>query len=117
VTDGSLNATIPRGTDPKSVNLEEAVELLRERESRGPAKRARKTTKKKAGGTKKKAGGTKKKSTGTKKKAGGARKRGGKRAKKPPATAAEVVATMEAPAVAPDDGNGRTDSPVASERT
>jgi DNA topoisomerase-1 len=112
VTDGSLNATIPRGTDPKSVNLEEAVELLRERESRGPAERVRKTTKKKAGGTKKKAGGTKKK-------AAGARKRGsrvGKRAKKPPATAAEVVASMEAPAVAPDDGDGRKDAPVASER-
>jgi DNA topoisomerase I len=112
VTDGSLNATIPRGTDPKSVSLEEAVELLRERESRGPAKRARKTTKKKAGGTKKK-------STGTKNKAAGARKRGGrdgKRAKKPPATAAEVVATMEATAVAPDDGNGHKEAPVAPER-
>jgi hypothetical protein len=90
------------------VNLEEAVELLRERESRGPAKRARKTTKKKAGGTKKKAGGTKK--------AGGVRKPGGKRAKKPPATAGEVVATMEAPAVSPDDGNGRKDAPVTPER-
>ena len=108
VTDGSLNATIPRGTDPKSVNLEEAVELLRERESRGPAKRARKTTKKKAGGTKKKAGGAKKKATGGRKRAG----RDGKRAKKPPATAAEVVASMEAPAVASDDGNGRKDAPV-----
>ncbi|MFL6243440.1 MAG: topoisomerase C-terminal repeat-containing protein, partial [Acidimicrobiia bacterium] len=113
VTDGSLNATIPRGTDPKSVNLEEAVELLRERESRGPAKRARKTTKKT---TKKKATGTKKKATGTKKKATGGRKRAGKRAKKPPATAAEVVASMEAPAVAPDDGNGRKNAPVAPER-
>ena len=116
VTDGSLNATIPRGTDPKSVNLQEAVELLRERESRGPAKRARKTTKKT---TKKKSTGTKKKATGTKKKAGGGRKRAGrdgKRAKKPPATAAEVVASMEAPAVAPDDGNGRKDAPVAPER-
>jgi topoisomerase IA-like protein len=90
------------------VNLEEAVELLRERESRGPAKRARKTTKKKAGGTKKKA-------TGTKKAAGG-RKRAGTRAKKPPATAAEVVASMEAPALAPDDGDGRKDAPVAPER-
>src|SRR5213078_3937382 len=96
---------IPRGTDPKSVNLEEAVELLRERESRGPAKRARKTTKKKAGGTKKKA-------SGGRKRAG----RDGKRAKKPPATAAEVVASMEAPAVASDDGNGRKDAPVAPER-
>jgi DNA topoisomerase I len=112
VTDGSLNATIPRGTDPKSVNLEEAVELLRERESRGPAKRARKSTKKKAGGAKKKAGGTKKKAGGTKKKAGRTRKR----PKKPPATAGEVVATMEAPPVAPDDGNGRKDAPVAPER-
>jgi DNA topoisomerase I len=118
VTDGSLNATIPRGTDPKSVNLEEAVELLRERESRGPAKRARKSTKKKSTGAKKKSTGTKK-STGAKKKAGGTRKRargGGTRAKKPPATAAEVVATMEAPAVAPDDGNGKKDAPVAPER-
>jgi topoisomerase IA-like protein len=97
------------------VNLEEAVELLRERESRGPATRARKATKT----TKKKADGTKKKSTATRKKAGGSRKRasrGGTRAKKPPATAAEVVASMEAPAVAPDDGNGRTDVPVAPER-
>src|SRR2546421_8484036 len=102
VTDGSLNATIPLGTDPKSVNLEEAVDLLRERESRGPAKRARKTTKKT---TKKKATGTKKQATGTKKKAAGGRKRAGKRAKKPPPPAGEGVASMEAPARAPDDGN------------
>ncbi len=115
VTDGSLNATIPRGTDPKSVNLEEAVELLREREARGPATRTRKSTKKKS--TKKKS--TKKKTTGAKKKAGGTRKRArgdGTRAKKPPATAAEVVATMEAPAVGADDGNGHKDAPVAPDR-
>ena len=31
VTDGSLNATIPRGTDPKSVNLEEAAIRTRTR--------------------------------------------------------------------------------------
>jgi DNA topoisomerase-1 len=123
VTDGSLNATIPRGTDPKSVGLGEAVDLLREREARGPAKRPRK----KATGTKKKATGTKKKATGTKKKAakstkakgakrsGGARSRGGggTRAKKPPATAGEVIATMDAPAVEAGDGNGRADAPVA----
>ncbi|HMG26703.1 MAG TPA: type I DNA topoisomerase [Acidimicrobiia bacterium] len=111
VTDGSLNATIPRGTDPKSVNLEEAVELLREREARGPAKRARKSTKKKSTGTKKK--------TTAKKKAGGTRARtggDGRRAKKPPATAGEVVATMEAPPVGADDGNGRKDAPVAPDR-
>jgi DNA topoisomerase-1 len=118
VTDGSLNATIPRGTDPKSVNLEEAVELLREREARGPAKRARKSTKKRAGGTKKRSAGAKKKAT-AKKKAGGTRKRAGgdgRRAKKPPATAGEVVATMQAPPVGADDGNGQKDAPVAPDR-
>jgi len=111
VTDGSLNATIPRGTDPKSVNLEEAVELLREREARGPAKGGRKSTKKKATGTKKK--------TTAKKKAGGTRKRtgaAGRRAKKPPATTGEVVASMDAPPVGADDGNGHKDAPVAPDR-
>ncbi len=106
VTDGSLNATIPRGTDPKSVNLEEAVELLREREARGPAKRARKSTKKKASGAKKKASGAKRKKTTAKKTT----------AKKPPATTGEVVATMKAPPVGADDGNGHKDAPVAPDR-
>ena len=46
VTDGELNATVPRGVDPASVDLDQAVELLRERAARGsvekkkPAKRA-----------------------------------------------------------------------------
>ena len=82
---------------------------------RGPAKRARKSTKKKAIGTKKR---TTKKTT-AKKKAGGTRKRAGgdgRRAKKPPATAGEVVASMEAPPVGADDGNGRKDAPVAPDR-
>ncbi|HEU5302087.1 MAG TPA: type I DNA topoisomerase [Acidimicrobiia bacterium] len=60
VTDGTINATVPRGVDPASIDLEQAVELLREREARGPAtKPKKKGTKKKA--TKKKA--TKKKAT------------------------------------------------------
>jgi DNA topoisomerase-1 len=48
VTDGTINATVPRGIEPSSIDLEQAVELLREREARGPAtKRTRpaKTTK------------------------------------------------------------------------
>jgi DNA topoisomerase-1 len=39
VTDGTINATVPRGVDPASIDLEQGVELLREREARGPAKR------------------------------------------------------------------------------
>jgi DNA topoisomerase I len=115
VTDGTLNATIPRGTDPKSVKLDEAVELLREREARGPAKRARKTTKKKTTKTTKK---TTKKATGTKKPAKRSTRKSGAatRSRKPPATAGEVVATLETPTVARDDGNGRTDARVAPDR-
>jgi DNA topoisomerase-1 len=60
VTDGTTNATVPRGTDPTDLTLEQAVDLLRERAARGPAKKKakkkavkKKTAKKKA--TKKKA--------------------------------------------------------------
>jgi DNA topoisomerase I len=37
ITDGTVNASVPRGTDPESVTLEQAVELLRERAARAPA--------------------------------------------------------------------------------
>jgi DNA topoisomerase I len=50
VTDGSVNASLPRGTDPDGLTIDEAVELLRERAARGPAAKktaARKTTAKK----------------------------------------------------------------------
>ncbi len=47
VTDGAINATVPRGVNPEEVDLDQAVELLREREARGlPEKKARKATKK-----------------------------------------------------------------------
>jgi DNA topoisomerase-1 len=56
VTDGSVNASLPRGTDPESLTMDDAVELLRERAARAPAAKkttarkttARKTTAKKA---------------------------------------------------------------------
>jgi DNA topoisomerase-1 len=67
-TDGTVNATIPRGTDPASVTLDEAVALLRERAARGPAKR---TTRKKKAATRKKAPAKKR----TAKKKGQAKKR------------------------------------------
>jgi DNA topoisomerase-1 len=40
VTDGTVNASVPRGTDPEALTLEDGVELLRERAARGPAKKA-----------------------------------------------------------------------------
>ncbi|NNF07916.1 MAG: type I DNA topoisomerase [Candidatus Eisenbacteria bacterium] len=60
VTDGTTNASVPRGSDPGDLTLEEAVDLIMERRARGPAKK--KTKKKKA--TKKK---TAKKKTAKKK--------------------------------------------------
>jgi DNA topoisomerase-1 len=78
ITDGTINATVPRGVDPAEVDLEQAVELLREREARGPAK---KRTKKAA--TKKKAAKKTTKKKSTRKAAGGS--------KQPPRTTTRVV--------------------------
>ncbi len=53
VSDGSTNATVPNGTDPLSVTLEQAVTLIAERAAKGGGKkkkpaRAKKTAPKKA---------------------------------------------------------------------
>ena len=48
VTDGSVNATVPRGSDPLALTLEEALTLIAERAAKGPSKkngRARKPAK------------------------------------------------------------------------
>ena len=39
VSDGSTHATLPKGADPKSIVLEEAVRLIDERAAKGPAKK------------------------------------------------------------------------------
>jgi DNA topoisomerase-1 len=49
ITDGSVNANVPKGTDPKAVTLAEAVALLAERAARAPTKgKGRKAPKKAA---------------------------------------------------------------------
>jgi DNA topoisomerase-1 len=49
VTDGTTNATLPKGSDPKLVKLDEAVRMIDEKAAKGPApKRGRKTARKKA---------------------------------------------------------------------
>jgi DNA topoisomerase-1 len=49
VTDGKVNATIPKKIDPKDVTLEQAKEMIAEKIKKGPAKRrGGKTTKKAA---------------------------------------------------------------------
>jgi len=39
VTDGSTNATLPKGSEPSTVTLDEAVRLIDERAAKGPAKK------------------------------------------------------------------------------
>jgi DNA topoisomerase-1 len=49
ITDGAVNANVPKGTDPKAVTLAEAVVLLAERAARAPVKgKGRKAPAKKA---------------------------------------------------------------------
>jgi DNA topoisomerase-1 len=47
ITDGTVNASVPRGVDPDAVTIDQAVELLRERALRAPAKK--RATKRTAG--------------------------------------------------------------------
>ncbi len=48
VTDGTTNATLPRGSEPKAVTLDEAVRLIAERAAKAPAKKGRRPARKKA---------------------------------------------------------------------
>jgi DNA topoisomerase-1 len=52
VTDGTINATVPKGTEPESVTLEQAVELLAKREAKlraqGKDPKAKKTRRRKS---------------------------------------------------------------------
>ena len=49
VSDGTTHATLPKGSDPKAVTLEEAIGLIDAKEAKGPAKKSRRgSTKRKA---------------------------------------------------------------------
>src|SRR5581483_4189723 len=39
VTDGTINASLPKGADPAALSMEEAVALLKAREEAGPPKK------------------------------------------------------------------------------
>ncbi|HXY92947.1 MAG TPA: type I DNA topoisomerase [Acidimicrobiia bacterium] len=72
VTDGTTNASVPRGTDPESLTLDQGVDLLRERAARAPAtKRTVKKTARKTAKTAAKKRTTKKAARTPAKKAGG----------------------------------------------
>ena len=48
VTDGTTNATLPRGSDPNGVTLEEALKLIAERAAKGPTEKQKKKAEKAA---------------------------------------------------------------------
>ncbi len=48
VTDGETNASVPKGTDPSDVTLEQAIELLVARAAAGPRRKKKKAAKKAA---------------------------------------------------------------------
>jgi DNA topoisomerase-1 len=48
VTDGTTNATLPKGMEPKAVTLDEAVRLIDERAAKGPAKKGRRNARKRS---------------------------------------------------------------------
>ena len=107
VTDGTINATVRRGMDPTALTLEDAVELLRERAARGPAKKTAKRAKKAAKKTAKKstttkAGKTVVKQTTTRVVKKGAKKKAAKRAAARPSPAASAVVD-DVPPLTDDD--------------
>ncbi len=69
VTDGTTNATLPKGTDPNSVTPEQAVELLKAKAAAGPSTKSFRGRKGKASAAKAKASPAKGKAKGKKKSA------------------------------------------------
>jgi DNA topoisomerase-1 len=109
VTDGTTNATVPRGTDPTALTLDEAIALLRERAERAPAKKsAKKAAKKSVKKAAKKAKKTAKK--GTKKAAKKAAKKPAKNAGAPSASASSRNGDGDGPAMRVAGGGPEDDA-------
>ncbi|MGZ8735062.1 MAG: topoisomerase C-terminal repeat-containing protein, partial [Acidimicrobiia bacterium] len=104
VTDGVTNATVRRGMDPTELTLDDAVELLRERAARGPAKKPAKRAKKTATKTTKKATRTVVKQTTKRVVKKSAERRVAKKAAGRPAAGARP-ALDDAPALTDDDAS------------
>ncbi|HEU4704291.1 MAG TPA: type I DNA topoisomerase [Sphingomicrobium sp.] len=51
VSDGSVHATLPKGAEPKSVTLEQAVEWVDAKAAKGPAKKGRRSSPGRGGGS------------------------------------------------------------------
>ncbi|HVL39760.1 MAG TPA: topoisomerase C-terminal repeat-containing protein, partial [Fimbriimonadaceae bacterium] len=52
VTDGEVNATLPRGTDPATISADDALDLLKKKREAGPS--TRRPVKRRASSTRKK---------------------------------------------------------------
>jgi DNA topoisomerase-1 len=94
VTDGTTNASLPRGTDPAQVTLEQALGWLAARAAQGPSRRfSRRKSARKAAAPAAAAKKTAKKRASGKKKA--PRKRAAKKAASPGAEESASVASPE----------------------
>jgi DNA topoisomerase I len=107
VTDGEVNATLPRGTDPAAVSTDEALALLRARAAVAPPKKKRGAAAKASGA---KGSGAKPKAKATKAKTTKAKPAAKAKSAKPTAKAGKKAApAAEAPEAASSEAGAAAD--------